>query len=258
MKFVPLFSCFLFSFVLLFVSAFGESEDFGEEDIETADDVPVEDVAPAIEPVFDKPVYKTPVPTGNFYLAETFDSGSDYKTRWVTSKARKDDADDSIAKYDGEWSIEEAKEHSMEGDLGLVLKSRAKHHAIAVKLDKPFYFVDKPLIVQYQVKFQNGLDCGGAYIKLLSEDSQLDLEQFKDKTQYTIMFGPDKCGTAEKLHFIFQHKNPIDGQYEQGSHGPGNVLENEMSWKSPGNVLEFYLSWKNPGKLNVLENVLEK
>jgi len=45
---------------------------------------------------------------------------------------------------------------------------------------------------------------------------------------------------------------------DQGAHGPGNVLENDMSWKSPGNVLEFDLSWKNPGKLNVLENVLEK
>jgi calnexin len=29
---------------------------------------------------------------------------------------------------------------------------------------------DKPLVVQYEVKLQKGLECGGAYIKLLTED----------------------------------------------------------------------------------------
>lgn len=29
------------------------------------------------------------------------------------------------------------------------------------------------------------------------------------------MFGPDKCGEDYKLHFIFRHKNPKTGQYEE-------------------------------------------
>ena len=38
--------------------------------------------------------------------------------------------------------------HKASGDKGLVLMSRAKHHAISAKLNKPFLFDTKPLIVQ--------------------------------------------------------------------------------------------------------------
>uniref|UniRef100_H3DQ83 Calnexin n=2 Tax=Tetraodon nigroviridis TaxID=99883 RepID=H3DQ83_TETNG len=98
---------------------------------------------------------------------------------------------------------------------GLVLKSRAKHHAISTLLLRPFTFNTKPLIVQYEVSFQAGIDCGGAYVKLLSQTPDLDLDQFVDKTPYTIMFGPDKCGEEYKLHFIFRHKNPKTGEFEE-------------------------------------------
>lgn len=40
-------------------------------------------------------------------------------------------------------------------------------------------------------------------------------DQFVDRTPYTIMFGPDKCGEDYKLHFIFRHKNPKTGEYEE-------------------------------------------
>lgn len=49
------------------------------------------------------------------------------------------------------------------------------------------------------MRFQNGQDCGGAYIKLLTEDPNLDLSQMHDRVPYTIMFGPDKCGTDSKV-----------------------------------------------------------
>ena len=48
----------------------------------------------------------------------------------------------------GKWSVEQLKENKVPGDQGLVLKSRAKHHAIAAMLDKPFEFKDQPLVVQ--------------------------------------------------------------------------------------------------------------
>ncbi|XP_018593485.2 calmegin [Scleropages formosus] len=157
--------------------------------------------------------YKTPVPTGDVYFAETFDKGT--LDGWQLSKTMKEDAEDDIAKYDGKWEVEPLKENKVPGDMGLVLKSRAKHHAIAAWLKKPFIFQDKPLIVQYEVNFQNGIDCGGAYIKLLSAADNLDLEQFNDRTPYSIMFGPDKCGEDYKLHFIFRHKNPKNGDIEE-------------------------------------------
>jgi calnexin len=34
------------------------------------------------------------------------------------------------------------------------------------------------------------------------------------QTPFTIMFGPDKCGSTNKVHF-FRHKNPITGEWEE-------------------------------------------
>ncbi|CAL1545287.1 unnamed protein product [Lymnaea stagnalis] len=199
--------------------------DFEEEDDAEDGIVEVED-----EVVFEKerPVYERPVPSGATYFLEPFDTRAEFLKRWVQSQAKKDGAEDHLAKYDGKWAVEEARENPIIRDLGLILKTKAKHHAIAAKLDKPFDFNGKPLIVQYEVKFQNGIDCGGAYIKLLSKGEQpLNLKAFTDKTPYTIMFGPDKCGNDHKLHFIFRHKNPKTGQYEEKhAEKPTAKLEN--------------------------------
>lgn len=48
----------------------------------------------------------------------------------------------------GKWAVEQLKENKVPGDQGLVLKSRAKHHAISAMLDKPFVFKDEPLVIQ--------------------------------------------------------------------------------------------------------------
>uniref|UniRef100_A0A2D4JFY0 Calmegin n=1 Tax=Micrurus lemniscatus lemniscatus TaxID=129467 RepID=A0A2D4JFY0_MICLE len=158
-------------------------------------------------------VYKTPEPIGEVYFIETFDDA--ILSGWILSQTKKEDTDENIAKYDGRWEIEPLKENMVPGDRGLVLKSVAKHHAISTMLTKPFIFDSTPLIVQYEVNFQDGIDCGGAYVKLLSKSDDLDLEYFYDKTSYTIMFGPDKCGEDYKLHFIFRHKHPKTGNYEE-------------------------------------------
>ncbi|XP_065574056.1 calnexin-like [Artemia franciscana] len=97
-----------------------------------------------------------------------------------------------------------------------------------------FHFTDKPLIVQYDVTLQNGQECGGAYLKLLQYDKEMRLSQFTDKTPYTIMFGPDKCGNDNKLHFIFQHKNPKNESFE------------EKHAKKPSTKLDEYFSDKKP------------
>lgn len=53
--------------------------------------------------------------------------------------------------------------------------------------------------MQYEVRFQNGIECGGAYIKLLTDTPDFSAESFADNTPYTIMFGPDKCGSTNKV-----------------------------------------------------------
>jgi calnexin len=61
----------------------------------------------------------------------------------------------------------------------------------------------------------DGLECGGAYLKLLQENKALHSEEFSNSSPYIIMFGPDKCGATNKVHFIFRHKNPKTGEYEE-------------------------------------------
>ena len=62
----------------------------------------------------------------------------------------------------------------IEGDLGLVANDGAKHHAIVKKFDEVLDTIDKDLVVQYEVKFQKSLECGGAYIKLLTNPFEVD------------------------------------------------------------------------------------
>ncbi|ORY66342.1 Calreticulin family-domain-containing protein [Pseudomassariella vexata] len=144
----------------------------------------------------------------------------DWETRWKPSHAKKDmKGADNVEEewaYVGEWSVEEPHVYKgMEGDKGLVVKNAAAHHAISAKFPKKIDNKGKTLVVQYEVKLQNGLECGGAYLKLLRDTKALHQDEFANTTPYVIMFGPDKCGHTNKVHFIFNHKNPKTGEYEE-------------------------------------------
>ncbi|KAL0884259.1 hypothetical protein ABMA27_016249 [Loxostege sticticalis] len=170
------------------------------------------------------------------YLAEHFDDEAAFKKKWVKSEAKKQGVDENIAKYDGKWDIQAPTKKILKDDLGLVLTTEAKHAAISTLLNRPFEFTDKPLVVQYEVTMQEGQNCGGAYIKLLSKgtNTMADLRKFHDQTAYTIMFGPDKCGNDNKLHFIFRHKNPRNGSIEEKhSKKPSQRLEDIYKDKEP-------------------------
>ncbi|XP_073818863.1 calnexin 99A isoform X2 [Musca autumnalis] len=182
-------------------------------------------------------VYESPKYDPNqFHFVDHFDDIEKSQKLWVKSQAKKDDIAEEIAKYDGVWSWEAPQRIVWKNDIGLVLKSKAKHAAISSKLLKPFTFKeDKPLVVQYEVTLQEGQECGGAYIKLLSANKATDdLTKFNDKTPYTIMFGPDKCGNDIKMHFIFRHVNPINGSItEKHCRKPKDRLEEPFKDKLP-------------------------
>ncbi|KAL6910682.1 calnexin [Trichoderma evansii] len=146
----------------------------------------------------------------------------DWETRWKPSHAKKDttasdkDNEEEEWAYVGEWSVEEPFQYKgIEGDKGLVIKNAAAHHAISAKFPKKIDNKGKTLVVQYEVKLQNGLDCGGAYMKLLRDNKALHQDEFSNTTPYVIMFGPDKCGHNNRVHFIVNHKNPKTGEYEE-------------------------------------------
>lgn len=143
---------------------------------------------------------------------------SDWSSRWSPSSATKETKEGGETfSYVGKWEVEEPHVYpGIKDDKGLIMKSAAAHHAISARLEKPLDNKDKTLVIQYEVKFQDGLECGGAYLKLLTESEKgIQAVEFSDKTPYTIMFGPDKCGSTNKVHFIFRHKNPLTGVYEE-------------------------------------------
>eukprot|EP01112_Ceratiomyxa_fruticulosa_P012574 TRINITY_DN3489_c0_g3_i2.p1 TRINITY_DN3489_c0_g3~~TRINITY_DN3489_c0_g3_i2.p1 ORF type:complete len:477 (-),score=92.24 TRINITY_DN3489_c0_g3_i2:59-1489(-) len=144
-------------------------------------------------------------------LLETFSESSiPNKNKWVVSKH---------PDYTGQWEVKEPEQPlGIEGEKGLVVVDVAKKHAIAVPFSKPLDNTDKDLVIQYEVKLQHGLDCGGAYIKLLDEIP--DFSYFSSESPYVIMFGPDKCGAQNKVHFIIRHTNPISGKISEHSLSP--------------------------------------
>lgn len=144
---------------------------------------------------------------------EQFTDG--WESRWKASHAKKENTEEEWA-YVGTWNVEEPTVYGgIDGDKGLVLKDRAAHHAISAKFPKAINAKGKSLVVQYEVKLQTGLECGGAYLKLLQDNKALQSDEFSNASPYVIMFGPDKCGSTNKVHFIFRHKNPKTGEYEE-------------------------------------------
>jgi len=139
----------------------------------------------------------------------------DWESRWKPSHAKKADSEEDW-QYVGNWAVEEPVVfQGIAGDKGLVVKDKAAHHAISSHFTKPIDNKDKTLVVQYEVKLQSFLECGGAYLKLLQENAALGTDEFSNASPYVIMFGPDKCGSTNKVHFIFRHKNPKTGEYEE-------------------------------------------
>jgi len=208
--------------------------------------------------VEDTVVYATPKTPADSYIAETFDDIISFEKVWIKSQAKKDGVDANIAKYDGVWSVEQAKVDPLKGDRSLVLKTKAKHAAISAPLSRPFKFGGKPLVVQYEVTLQDGQECGGAYMKLLSqvEGTPSKLQDFQDKTPYTIMFGPDNCGNDYKLHFIFRHVNPLNGSVEEKHANKGTTkLETFFKDKKP-HLYTLILRPENTYELQVDHNII--
>ncbi len=52
---------------------------------------------------------------------------------------------------------------------------------------------------RYEVRLTEGLDCGGAYLKMLAATPNFDPKQLDSSSPYIIMFGPDKCGATNKV-----------------------------------------------------------
>ena len=130
---------------------------------------------------------------------------SNWQDTWKVSKN---------ADFSGRWK-HEAYGLVPGEDKGLVVGDPAQKHAVSTLFSEPIDPKGKGLVIQYELQLKNPLYCGGAYIKLLTATDKLDVEGFVADTPYTIMFGPDRCGETNKVHFILRHKSPVTGEWEE-------------------------------------------
>lgn len=131
------------------------------------------------------------------YFKETFDSQDAWTTSVFTGKSKSDM---------GKWELDAGNWYGSKDDTALKTSEDARFYGISAPLTESFNNDGKDLVIQYQVKHEQSLDCGGAYIKLLGGGKKFPTATFGGDTPYSIMFGPDICGSAtRRTHVIFNY-----------------------------------------------------
>uniref|UniRef100_F1L144 Calreticulin n=1 Tax=Ascaris suum TaxID=6253 RepID=F1L144_ASCSU len=129
------------------------------------------------------------------YFREEFLDDS-WESRWVQSK-HKDDY--------GAFKLSHGKFYNdAVKDKGIQTSQDAKFYSRAASFPK-FSNKGKTVVIQFTVKHEQNIDCGGGYLKVMA--SNVNLEDFHGETPYNVMFGPDICGPGtKKVHVIFSYK----------------------------------------------------
>ena len=134
--------------------------------------------------------------TAKFYFKEQFNDDS-WKSRWTIPSEWKPESEL------GEWGHTAGEFYGDASDKGIKTTEDARFYGLSAKMDTPFTNTKKELVLQFSVKHEQDIDCGGAYIKLLGD---MDATKFGGDTPYQIMFGPDICGPSNrKTHVIFNY-----------------------------------------------------
>lgn len=123
---------------------------------------------------------------GTVYFKETFEN----LDGWVTAKDS-----GKVALGKGAW-------FGPSGE-GLQTSQDAKFYHVSAAHEE-FSNEGKDLVLQFSVKHQQKIDCGGGYLKFMA--AGVDQAGFNGDTDYNIMFGPDICGATKKVHVIFNYK----------------------------------------------------
>ncbi|KAJ3287264.1 Calreticulin-1 [Blyttiomyces sp. JEL0837] len=184
----------------------------------------------------------TPFVSATTYLKETFE-GATIPKRWVQSESKDD--------Y-GKFAITAGKFFADEkASRGLQTSEDAKFYAAAAKLDKPFDNEGKDLVLQFTAKFEQNIDCGGGYIKLLPD---FDPKTFNGDTQYSIMFGPDICGYDKKIHAILNYKGQNHLIKKKITPGSDQLTHQYTFILHPDQTYEILLDNKSEASGSILED----
>ncbi|NWH71240.1 CALR protein, partial [Piaya cayana] len=101
-----------------------------------------------------------------------------WTSRWVESKHKPD--------Y-GRFILTAGKFYGdAEKDKGLQTSQDARFYALSARFE-PFSNRERTLVLQFTVKHEQGIDCGGGYVKLFP--ASLDQQDMHGDSPYNIMFG---------------------------------------------------------------------
>jgi len=181
------------------------------------------------------------------YFSETFDG--DWESRWVMSKNKESEG------TQGKFDVSAGKFYNdAEEDKGLHTTTDARFYQTTAEIPTDFSNKGKDLILQYSVKHEQRIDCGGGYIKL-HPATGMDQSNYNGDTNYNIMFGPDICGSStKKTHVIFSNK------------GKNHLVKKEVKCESdefthlytlvvkPDNTYEVLIDGKSVQKGNLKED----
>jgi len=166
---------------------------------------------------------------GEVYFSDTFDTLS----KWTPS-TWKGDQMGTFESAKGKWS------RDGDDDLAMATKVDARFYGASANFPE-FSNEGKTLIVQYQMKYDKDIECGGGYLKMGPKIAEP--ETFGDPTPYHIMFGPDKCGYTKRTHLIFTYKGKnhlksTDLPYKQDTDGVSNLYKLVLK---PDNSVEVFI-----------------
>ena len=151
------------------------------------------------------------ISTEKLFFVESFDDEPFTAGRWVKSLD---------PKYVDQPILYKSANMPADGyanDNGLQLSKEMRYYGFGSTFAQPLDFKGKKeVVIQYELKLEESLTCGGAYIKLPRASPTFNMAYLNNDTPYTIMFGPDKCGSGNnKVHFIIQHQNPLTSEWEE-------------------------------------------
>merc|ERR1711976_973262 len=132
---------------------------------------------------------------GATYFQDDFSDGDAWESRWIQSK-HKDDY--------GVFDLHAGKIVADADNKGLRTSQDAKFYARSAKFG-PFSNHGKDIAIQFSVKHDQKIDCGGGYVKVFPKE--FEPEDLHGESAYNLMFGPDICGySTKKVHVIFNYE----------------------------------------------------
>lgn len=176
-----------------------DEDDVNDPDDDDAPATPEPDQPAVIDPKGEENASGYVVPDHGSPLF--FDAFQDGLSKWTHT---------SDPEYTGRFEVGQGAKPTFSGDRALIIPQKARRYALSANVPGLDDLSDKDFVAQYEVKLDQGMTCGGAYIKLPT--TGFAPASFDGSTTYSIMFGPDKCGATDKVHFIFQSKNPVTGK----------------------------------------------